>query len=127
MIGHFGVERTLKAMSLAGHQWRGMRKDVSQWINECGVCQKIKYSRDPNWEDDMEHHLYSMDPIKSLSIDTLGPLPPDEEGNSYIVLIVDNFSKFVQLYPSKSTKSEEYVRAMLQWVSIFGVPRMVLN
>jgi hypothetical protein len=29
MIGHFGVERTLKAMSLAGHGWRGMRSDVT--------------------------------------------------------------------------------------------------
>ena len=36
MVGHFGVDRTLKAMSLAGLEWRGMRADVS-------TCQKIKY------------------------------------------------------------------------------------
>jgi cleavage and polyadenylation specificity factor subunit 1 len=48
MVGHFGVEHTLKAMSLEGHEWRGMRRDVKDWISECGICQKIKPQRDPH-------------------------------------------------------------------------------
>ena len=50
IVGHLGVERTLKAMSLGGHAWVGMRKNVSQWIGECGICQKIKYQREPQFE-----------------------------------------------------------------------------
>jgi Integrase zinc binding domain len=42
-VGHFGVENTLKAMAAMaamaamGHDWRGMRKDVRNWISECAI------------------------------------------------------------------------------------------
>jgi hypothetical protein len=52
-------------------------------------------------------------------------LPEDDEGNKYIVVIVDNFSKFVGLYPAKSTTSEDYIRALIQWVGVFGVPEEI--
>ena len=32
IVGHHGVERTLKAMSLGGHAWAGMRRNVSERI-----------------------------------------------------------------------------------------------
>ena len=71
----------------------------------------------------MEHHLYSVAPLSELSIDTLGSLPEDEAGMRYIILIVDNFSKFVGLYPANSTSTREFVKAFLSWVGIFGVPK----
>ena len=71
----------------------------------------------------MERHLYSVAPLSEISIDTLGPLPEDEAGMRYIILIVDNFSKFVGLYPSNSTSTRNFVKAFLSWVGIFGVPK----
>jgi Integrase zinc binding domain/Integrase core domain len=124
-VGHFGVENTLKTMAAMGHGWRGMRKDVRNWISECAICQKIKYQRDPQWQDALEHHLHRLKPLASLSIDTLGPLPEDEHGNSYVIVIVDNFSKFIGLYPARRTTSEEFVRALLQWVGVFGIPEEI--
>jgi hypothetical protein len=66
-----------------------------------------------------------MEPLKSLSVDTLGPIKNEKFGYQYIIVIVDNFSKFVQLYPTFSTTSEEYLNAMLQWVGLFGVPKEI--
>ena len=66
IVGHLGVERTLNAMSVGGHAWVGMRKNVSQWICECGICQKIKYQREPGFEDKVVHHLYRLTPLASL-------------------------------------------------------------
>ena len=43
IVGHFGIGNTLKAMSLGGQQWKGMIKDVTKWIEECAICQKIKW------------------------------------------------------------------------------------
>jgi Integrase zinc binding domain len=125
MIGHFGIDRTLKALAKGGHEWREMRSDVTNWIHECAICQKIKHQRDPHCEDEYEHHLYSIEPLKTISVDTLGPLPEDENGNKYVILIVEDFSKFVGLYPSRSTTSEEFSRALLQWVCVFGVPKEI--
>ena len=42
-----------------------------------------------------------------------------------IVVIVDNFSKFVGLYPARSTTSKYFIGALLQWVGIFGVPKEI--
>ena len=53
-VGHLGVERTLKAMSLGGHAWAGMRQNIKKWIGECGICQKIKFQRSLDWEDQVD-------------------------------------------------------------------------
>jgi hypothetical protein len=43
-VGHFGITRTLEAMTKAGYGWMGMRKDVTDrpgvidCNNECGVA-----------------------------------------------------------------------------------------
>ena len=56
--------------------------------------------------------------------DTLGPFPEDVFGMRFIIPIVDNFSKFVGLYPAKNTLTLEFVKAFLSWVGIFGVLRI---
>ena len=71
-----------------------------------------EYQRPENWEDMVEHHLYSVAPLSELSIDTLGPLPEDESGMRKIILI-DNFSKFVGLHPATSTSTLEFVKSFL--------------
>ena len=64
----------------------------------------------------MDHHHYSLDPLVSLSVDTLGSLKEDEldPGNRFIIAIVDNFSKLVGLYPARNTTSKEFVHTLLQ-------------
>ena len=79
-------------------------------ISECSICQKIKYQREPNWQDAVDHHLYSLNPLTSLSVDTLGPLKEDELGNRFIIVMVDNFSKLVGLYRARSTTLKEFTR-----------------
>ena len=43
IVGHHGVERTLKAMSLGGHAWAGIRRNVSNYDRRGSICQKIKF------------------------------------------------------------------------------------
>jgi len=114
IMGHLGVERTLMAMSFRGHAWTGMRQNVSNWIGECEICHKIKYQRLPDSEDYVEHHLYSLSPLTTPSVDTLGALKEDENENCLIKVIVDNFSKLIGLYPAKNTTSKDYFGALLQ-------------
>ena len=79
-----------------------------KWIEECAIYQKIKLRIGPMWRDEIEHHLYHLEPMASLSVDTLGPVPEDENGFSFIVVIVDNFGKFVWLYPARRTTSNDF-------------------
>ena len=57
IVSHLGIERTLKALSLGGHGWAGMRQDVTRIIPECSICQKMKYQREPKWEDAVDHRV----------------------------------------------------------------------
>jgi len=57
-----------------------------------------------------------------VTVDTLGPLPEDENWFSFVVVIVDNLSKFVGLYSARST-SKDFVGALIQWVGMFGYLR----
>ena len=113
-------------MSLGGHAWAGMRRNVSEWIGECSISQKIKFQRLPEWEDEVEHHLYSLSPLSSLSVDALGPLKKIKmEISLSSYYIVENFSKLIGLYPAKNMTFKELIHELLQCVSIFGVPKEI--
>ena len=65
IIGHLSVGRTLKSLSLVG--WDGICQDITRMIYECSICQKLKHQREePNWEDMVDHHIYSLVPLTSL-------------------------------------------------------------
>jgi len=113
VVGHLGMDRTYKAIKLRCHNWMGMKEDLKKYISECIICQKIKWQRPA---DLVDHRLYGVVPLQELSIDTLGLLPEDEFGMRCIIFIVDNFSKFVCLYPAKNTSTLEFVKAFLSWV-----------
>ena len=83
-------------------------------ILECSICQK--QNREPNWEDAVDHHLYSLDPLTSLSVDTLGPLKEDESGNCFS----GQYFETGWTISGPKHDVQEFFRTLLQWVSIFG-------
>ncbi len=42
--------------------------------------------------------LLSSAPMKNISMDSVGPFPEDVHGNRYILVIIDEFSKFALLH-----------------------------
>jgi transposase InsO family protein len=42
-------------------------------------------------------------PMEKLSIDTLGPFPPDKDGNIYIIVMIDCFSRYVEFFLADCT------------------------
>ena len=46
----------------------------------------------------------SYNPFESLHIDHIGPLPVDDKGNSHILVMIDAFSRWVGLFPTKTTR-----------------------
>jgi hypothetical protein len=51
----------------------------------------------------------------------------DSKGNSYILAIIDTFSRFIMLYPIPDTKGEDAARVLLSFIAIFGCPDQITS
>lgn len=123
VCGHHGVERTLSKLQVKGRQWDKMRAHVKQFIRECPACQlmsekKILIKVHPRT-------MASYEPMDVLNVDTIGPLPEDEFGYKFILVVIDCFSRWVELYPTIDTSAMEAADALLEHVSRFGVPTKI--
>jgi len=123
IVGHHGLGKTVDLLVSSGLEWPGFRTDLLGFIKGCLVCQKFKVHKSATGVSTL--HIHGTLPMKSLSIDAIGPFPTDEFGNSYILGIIDNFSKFINLIPIKSTTALEFVRGLLVHVGIFGIPESI--
>jgi len=54
------------------------------------------------------------------NVDTIGPLPPDADGNCYILVLIDTFTRWVELFPIKTVTGEEAAKVLLQHFGRFG-------
>jgi putative transposase len=124
VVGHHGINKTVDLLKAIDIKWPHLRDDVASFIGSCLICQKIKTSKDL-FKGPSEFHLHGEYPMASLSCDIIGPLPEDKFGNTYILGIVDNFTKFIELYPTPSTQAMEYVMSLIKHIGLFGVPKKI--
>ena len=118
--GHHGVENTMNKLKKTGHEWKGMRKDVSGYIKECDTCQKRSHRT-------MQHDVAPYTTVttrlmKNRSIDTVGPFQEDDEGNRYLAVIIDTFSRWVEIYRIKNNDALSTAEALYENYGRFGAP-----
>ena len=118
-LAHPSRKSTVKLVSQK-FVWHGLKKQVSQWTQECLACQKSK----------IQSHVHSPViniPVPSkrfshLHIDLVGPLPPSE-GFSHLLTIIDRTTRWPEAVPLRSTSTTDCARALIRhWISRFGVP-----
>ena len=68
------------------------------------------------------HQVASYNPFESLHIDHIGPLPSDNKGNTHILVMIDAFSRWVELFPTKTTGASEAAGCTFQHFGRFGTP-----
>ena len=121
LVGHGGIQKTLELLNVNGQSWRNMMKDVKNFIKQCPCCQK---NRMIPFKGALQKFTLSTTkgPMLRLSIDTVGPFPEDEEGNQYVLVVIDNFSRYTTLYPTKDQTGKAAARSMLMHISTYGTP-----
>lgn len=102
-IGHFGVEKTLDRIKR--HYWfPKINKFVKKYVSACMECAFAKQNTSGR-----EGLLNPIDknevPFHTLHADHLGPFVKSKQGNSYLLVVVDGFSKFVFIKPVRNTKT----------------------
>jgi hypothetical protein len=66
-----------------------------------------------------------MEPFSTISVDTIGPLPVDADGNSYIITVIDDFSRFVELRAAPDATAASAARALIDVFGRFGAPKIL--
>lgn len=122
-VGHFGLEKTLDGLREKGEVWKHMRKHIKQFIKQCPVCQLNSDTKVSTKVPPFTRASY--EPMEVLNIDTIGPLPEDESKNKYILVVVDCFSRWVELFGVPDTSALSAAKVLIQHCGRFGIPAMI--
>jgi hypothetical protein len=67
-------------------------------------------------------------PMELWSMDVLGPLPTTAQGNQYILVMSDHFTKLVEVVPIPNQRAETVAKAFVdEVVTRHGVPSKLLT
>jgi hypothetical protein len=69
--------------------------------------------------------------MRCICIDTIGPIniegEHNEDNDKYIIVIIDAFSRYVNLYAAKDTSAISVIKALTDWVTTFGCPSEIVS
>ncbi|POS82547.1 hypothetical protein EPUL_004988, partial [Erysiphe pulchra] len=118
--GHFGIKKTLEKVRERFY-WVNCKEDVKDWCRKCRLCASSNGPRGSRRAPMKQYNVGS--PLERVAIDISGPFPETEDGNKYILVAMDYFTKWVEAYaiPNQeaSTVADILVKEMF---SRLGVP-----
>jgi cleavage and polyadenylation specificity factor subunit 1 len=117
-IGHHGVEKTMNLLLNKGHRWEYMRQHVKAFVKNCPCCQIMSQIKPAIHT--LPFTTASYNPMESLNVDTIGPLPSDEDGFNYILVVIDRFSRWIELYPTKDPTAKSAAKSLLNHFGRYG-------
>ena len=121
---HQGITRT-KSKVVQSYFWHKLSKDVKLFVIRCHSCNINKINRKNKFLMVQNH---SGTPMEKVHIDFLGPLPKSKNGNEYILVIVDNFSKWIECIPLPFQTAEVTARAAINHCfSRYGYPSQLVS
>ena len=66
-------------------------------------------------------------PLQTFHIDHIGPMDLTSKQYKYILSIIDSFSKYVWLYPTKTLTAAEVLKKLENLQSFFGNPARIIR
>lgn len=116
---HAGFFKTLRRVA-ARFVWLGMRADISRYVQGCAICQRTKPRRKK--PEGLMSSQWATAPMEELSVDIIGPLPSTPRGHKYLLVVIDKFTKFPELFPLRAATSAKILECMVQVFCRHGTP-----
>ncbi|KAI3463869.1 hypothetical protein Pfo_020532 [Paulownia fortunei] len=123
--GHFGPTRTASKVLQSGFYWPSLFKDCYAFVQTCDRCQRtgtISRRHELPLTNMMEVELFDV-----WGIDFMGPFPPSN-GRSYILLVVDYVSKWIEAIASPTNDAKVVLKFLHKHIfTRFGTPRAIVS
>jgi len=118
--GHLGQQKTYQRLK-QNYLWHEMSVDAKLYVKSCSVCNK---SKKPNVKPKAGLGSYHAGaPMEKVHIDMLGPLPESRIGNKYVLMMVDQFTKWVEIHAVPDQSADRTAKTVVnQFFSRFGSP-----
>lgn len=118
--GHLGVNKVVQKLKL-NFYWFRMRETVRTWISKCEVCGARKHPKHKG-KAPMGSFVTGA-PMDRIQMDIMGRFPTTEGNNQYILVIQDQFSKWVEAYPLPNQTAATIADIVVnEFFSRFGLP-----
>ena len=93
--GHLGRDRTIAAVRNR-FCWPNMGQDLKRWCRECTSCARAKPG--PGLGRAPIQHISAYQPTSVMAVDILGPLTTTDNGNNYIIVCGDYYTKWKEAF-----------------------------
>ncbi|XP_073459965.1 protein NYNRIN-like [Aquarana catesbeiana] len=121
--GHQGSEKTGERLKNIDW-WPSMMTDVKQYCDNCIVCAQVNPA--PRKINAPLRIRLKEGPWNALQMDYMGPLPVTSRNNRYILVVTDLFSKWVEIFPTKSNTAQTTAKILVEQVfSRWGLPASI--
>lgn len=118
---HCGADKCLKLLQET-FIFKNMGRKIRQLIACCDSCQRCKPNTHPNYG--MAKGISCINKNIQVACDWIGPLPTSTFGVKYIFIMVDLFTKFVQLYPVKKANTTTAIDKIFNnYIPTYGKPQ----
>ena len=121
---HLGIFKTREKIR-ENFIWKCIDKEIRIRAKACSECLKSKPVQ--NKKVGFLSSEPPKAPMDKIFIDYLGPLPRSKAGNTYMIVGVDAFSKFVWLSPVREATTTQAVKFLKTIFSSFGIPRNLVS
>jgi hypothetical protein len=123
--GHIGKIRTYSRLrKLPGFPWGLSTSEVYEKVknecNSCLTCLKIWSTRGAN--ESASGAVIRQRPWTEVAIDLIVLTEPDEDGHKNILVIIDSFSRAVELFPLKAGDAESVAACLFDVYHRYGRP-----
>lgn len=124
-FGHFSTEKTLQKL-LECYWFPNMQKYVEKYVASCIRC---LYYKVPRGKQEGMLHLIdkSSVPFQTVHIDHLGPFNRSSTGKKFVFVVIDAFTKYLQMTATKDTKTVPVIKFLSQIFNTYGVPANIVS
>ena len=121
--GHLGRNKTTDRVQRR-YYWYGWRQDVRRLCRTCDVCaarkQPLKKPKSP-----MKQYNVGVT-MERIALDVMGPLPETEDGNKYILVVGDYFTKWTEAYAIPNQEAVTVANVLIkEFICRYGVPLQI--
>ena len=121
--GHFATKVSM-GRAHGKYYWPSRAKDIAHWVASCEACQRVTKIQKAG----QLRSVIQFGPMDMIGMDFVGPITPacEATGNSYILIVVDYFSRFLWAVGLKKADETSTVKALFEnIIPIIGWPLSV--